>query len=99
VHESIFAILLPKTVIYGTISRVVDEGLKISVSGTAFVGKERILDGTYALFLGSFPGFYDDDRVQAVGIPAGSRDPMTVGRNTFHSMIRAFEPVQITKLP
>ena len=88
-----------QTVIYGTISRVVDEGLEIRVRGTAFVGQERILDGTHVLFLGSFPGFYDDDRVQAVGIPAGSRDHTTVGRNIFHSTVRAFEPVKLIKLP
>jgi hypothetical protein len=88
-----------KTVINGTIARVVDEGLEIRVSGIAFVGQERILDGTYVLFLGSHPGFYDDDRVQAVGIPAGSRDHTTVGGNTLHSTVRAFESVQITKLP
>ena len=88
-----------KTMIYGTIRMTVEEGLLIRVHGLAFVGQERIPDGADVLFLGNFPGFYNDDKVQASGILVGQRDHVTLGSHaTFRETIRAFEPVQIKKL-
>jgi hypothetical protein len=88
-----------KTVIYGTIRHVVDEGLLVKVEGTAFSGQERIPDGAYVVLLGNFPGFYDHDKIQVSGIPAGMRDHLRASPNyTLARTVRAYNVVQISKL-
>ena len=77
----------------------VDEGLLVDVHGTNTFGTERIPNGASVLLVGNFPGFYDDDKVQVLGIPAGMRDHLTIGpRHTIIRTVRVFEVSQINKL-
>jgi hypothetical protein len=88
-----------KTLIYGRISATVEEGILIRVHGSPVVGQERIPSGAEVLLLGKFPGFYDNDKVQVLGVLAGTRDHVTLSsRATLHETVRAFEPAQINKL-
>ena len=57
----------PTLVIYGTVINVVDEGLLSSVREMNTFGTERIPEGAPVLLIGKFPGFYDQDKVQAQG--------------------------------
>jgi hypothetical protein len=88
-----------KTLIYGKITNVVDEGLLVEVLVPAFSGQERIPADARVLLAGNFPGFYDDDRIQVLGIPAGTRDHVTISpRHTLRTTVRVFEVAQISKL-
>ena len=86
----------PQVLIYGTVLNVVDEGLLISVRENNSFGSERIPDGASVLILGNFPGFYDHDRVQAVGTFIGSYEYTSVMGSRRHS--RALQNASVTKL-
>jgi hypothetical protein len=62
----------PQLLIYGKVLNVVDEGLLISVRETNVIGSERVPSYAKVLLIGSFPGFYDEDKVQAVGSLIGA---------------------------
>ena len=91
-----------KTLIYGRIRGHVVEGLLVEVLVPAFSGQERIPADATVLLLGNFPGFYDDDKIQVSGIPAGMRDHATIksdkGDYFVRRTVRAFEVAQINKL-
>jgi hypothetical protein len=68
----------PTLLIYGEVTQVVDEGLLISVRETNTIGTEWIPSYATVLVVGKFPGFYDEDKIQALGRLAGSHEDITV---------------------
>jgi len=85
-----------KSLIYGTVIQVVDEGLLVSVRGTNTVGQERIQNHTIVLLLGKFPDYYDNDKIQATASLIGSHNYTAVWH--YKKTVRAFEVAQINKL-
>ena len=85
-----------KSLIYGTVLQVVNEGLLVRVRETTDFGTERIPNGAIVLLLGNFPEFYDDDKIQATGIPIGRHEYTTVLGSK--STTRAFEVASINKI-
>jgi hypothetical protein len=71
----------PQVLIYGTVLNVVDEGLLISVRETNAFGTERIPGGATVLLIGNFPGFCEEDKIQASGTLVGAYQYTTVMRS------------------
>jgi hypothetical protein len=86
----------PQLLIYGKVLNVVDEGLLISVRETNTIGSERIPNRANVLLIGNFPGFYDDDKIQATGTLIGSYEYITVMGSRSHT--RALKNVSVNKL-
>jgi hypothetical protein len=86
----------PQVLIYGVVLNVVNEGLLISVRETNSVGSERIPSYARVLLIGNFPGFYDEDKIQATGRLVGNYDYTTVMGSG--SRARALTNVNVTKL-
>ena len=68
----------PQVMIYGEVTNVVDEGLLVSVRETNSFGTERIPSYAKVLLIGKFPGFYDEDKIQAVGRLVGAYEYTSV---------------------
>ena len=85
-----------KTLIYGEIVQVVDEGLLVSVLVPAYSRHEVIPARTIVLLVGNFPGFYDNDRIQLTGTLIGTHNYTAVWH--YQKTVRAFEVAQISKL-
>ena len=85
-----------KSLIYGTVTQVVNEGLLVRVRETNSFGSERIPDGAIVLLIGKFPGFYDHDKIQATGISVGPYEYTTVLGSK--STTRALEAASINKI-
>ena len=68
----------PQILIYGEVMNVVDEGLLISVRENNSFGTERIPSYAKVLLIGNFPGFYDEDKIQAVGRLVGAYEYTSV---------------------
>ena len=79
----------PKSVIWGKIYKVTDDGLILEVLYS--VGAEQIQNYSYVLIKGSFPGYFDDDRIQVQGIPSGTY------RGWRGRTVRAFDAASINK--
>ncbi len=87
----------PQLLIYGKVLNVVDEGLLISVREIPnIIGSERIPNRAKVLLIGNFPGFYDDDKIQATGTLIGSYEYTTVVGSRSHT--RALKNVSVNKL-
>jgi hypothetical protein len=86
----------PTMLIYGKVMQVIDEGLLISVRETNTAGTERIPNHATVLVVGKFPGFYDDDKIQAVGRVASAYEYQTV--NGSNRTARALVGASVTKL-
>lgn len=86
----------PTLLIYGEVMNVVDEGLLISVRETTLIGTERIPSYSKVLIIGSFPGFYDDDKIQATGTLIGPYEYTSVMGSK--RTARALAGASVTKL-
>ena len=86
----------PQVMIYGQVLNVVDEGLLISVRETNSFGTERIPSYAKVLLIGKFPGFYDEDKIQAVGRLVGAYEYTSVMGSK--RTARALAEASVTKL-
>jgi hypothetical protein len=86
----------PTMLIYGVVMNVVDEGLLVSVRETNSIGSERIPNYATVLLIGKFPGFYDEDKIQAVGRLIGAYEYTSVMGSKRTS--RALAGASVTKL-
>ncbi len=86
----------PQILVYGEVMNVVDEGLLISVRGNNNFGTERIPSYSKVLLIGSFPGFYDEDKIQAVGRLVGAYEYTSVTGSK--RTARALAGASVTKL-
>jgi hypothetical protein len=88
-----------RSVLIGRINPV-EGGILLHLTSAALIGQDRLAPGVYVFLSGSFPGFYDNDLVQAVAVQTGVRDSDTLGaRISRQRNLRAFDVLQITKLP
>jgi hypothetical protein len=82
--------------IYGTVIQVIDEGLLVTVRANLF-GPERIPEGAIVLLKGKkVAGFYDGDKIKALGAFDGSFDYVTA--TGFKKTARAFRNSAVHKL-
>lgn len=86
----------PQVLIYGEVMNVVDEGLLVSVRETNSFGTERIPQYAKVLLIGKFPGFYDEDKIQAVGRLVGPYEYTSVMGSK--RTARALAGASVTKL-
>lgn len=88
-----------QAVLVGRIGHVTGR-LLLRLTEAAVIGQDRVAPDAEMFLSGDFPQFYDDDRVQVVGIQTGVRDSIELSsRHTLQQNVRVFNVLQITKLP
>ena len=90
-----------KSVLVGRIRHYPNEGgVLLTLDQATIVGQDRLAPGVEMFLRGSFPQFYDNDRVQVVAVQTGQLDSIRLGGGTkLTENMRVFDVQQIIKLP